>query len=62
MDLCPDTPVTQIVDLDGCSEQQKDDDEDGIKNHVDDCPNTPEGNSSTPLVVRSCNLIRTETA
>ena len=42
-DLCPDTPVTQTVDLDGCSEQQKDDDEDGIKNHVDECPNTPEG-------------------
>ena len=43
MDLCPDTPVTQSVDMDGCSEQQKDDDEDGIKNHVDECPNTPEG-------------------
>ena len=34
--------MTQTVDLDGCSEQQKDDDEDGIKNHVDECPNTPE--------------------
>ena len=35
--------MTQTVDIDGCSEQQKDDDSDGIKNHVDDCPNTPEG-------------------
>lgn len=31
------------MDLDGCAEQQKDDDKDGIKNHLDNCPNTPVG-------------------
>ena len=59
-DLCPGTPVTQTVDIDGCSEQQKDDDNDGIKNHVDDCPNTPE---SELIDAVGCwfNLIRTVT-
>ena len=42
-DLCPDTPAGQAVDSNGCSEQQKDDDLDGVPNSEDACPSTPAG-------------------
>ncbi len=42
-DLCPNTPFGQAVDSTGCSENQLDDDGDGITNNLDVCPNTPAG-------------------
>ncbi|WP_305852417.1 endonuclease [Lutibacter sp. A64] len=42
-DLCPNTPVGETVDENGCSNGQLDDDEDGVENSIDICPNTPEG-------------------
>ena len=44
-DLCLDTLVGQAVDSMGCSEQQKDDDLDGVSNDLDACPTTPPGES-----------------
>ena len=44
-DHCLDTPAGQAVDSMGCSEQQKDDDLDGISNDLDACPTTPPGES-----------------
>ena len=35
------TDESHSIDLDGCSEYQLDDDEDGVKNIDDDCPRTP---------------------
>jgi ABC-type transporter Mla subunit MlaD len=37
-DLCPNTPVGEPVDSDGCSESQKDDDGDNVTNDKDECP------------------------
>ena len=42
-DQCLNTPAGQSVDLNGCSEQQKDDDLDGVSNSADACPSTPPG-------------------
>ena len=42
-DLCLNTPPGQVVDSNGCSEQQKDDDLDGVTNNLDACPMTPAG-------------------
>ena len=42
-DQCLNTPAGQTVDLNGCSEQQKDDDLDGVSNSADACPSTPPG-------------------
>ncbi|WP_456377295.1 endonuclease [Lutibacter sp.] len=42
-DVCPNTPVGEVVNADGCSNGQLDDDNDGIQNSDDDCPNTPAG-------------------
>ncbi|KDN53690.1 thrombospondin type 3 repeat-containing protein [Flavobacterium seoulense] len=43
IDLCPDTPAGQTVNISGCAQGQLDDDGDGVKNSVDLCPNTPAG-------------------
>ena len=43
IDICPDTPPDEPVDIDGCSCSQFDDDADGVDNCVDDCPDTPLG-------------------
>ena len=40
-DSCPATPSGEDVDSTGCSESQKDDDNDGIFNISDQCPATP---------------------
>ena len=40
-DLCFDTVEGQPVDQQGCSEYQKDDDDDGLSNANDECRNTP---------------------
>ena len=42
-DLCPQTPVGEVVDEKGCSETQKDDDNDGVKNNLDLCMFTENG-------------------
>ncbi|PIB29923.1 hypothetical protein BFP77_04675 [Maribacter sp. 4U21] len=39
-DLCPDTPLGETVDANGCSPSQLDDDNDGVSNADDICPNT----------------------
>jgi hypothetical protein len=38
-DLCPNTPNGETVDSNGCSDSQKDDDNDGVNNAIDKCPN-----------------------
>ncbi|MBT8316640.1 MAG: hypothetical protein HKP59_03365, partial [Lutibacter sp.] len=43
LDLCPDTPIGEAVNEDGCSDSQLDDDNDGVKNNVDACLDTPSG-------------------
>ena len=45
LDLCPNTPVGESVDDQGCAPSQKDDDGDGVANDIDLCPNTPPGES-----------------
>lgn len=42
-DQCLETSPGEVVDSTGCSEQQKDDDLDGIPNSSDACPMTPAG-------------------
>ena len=42
-DHCLNTQAGQAVDSMGCSEQQKDDDLDGVTNDIDACPETPAG-------------------
>jgi len=43
IDLCPNTPIGEEVDANGCSESQLDDDNDGVMNNVDICPDTIAG-------------------
>ncbi|MFX0558402.1 PQQ-dependent sugar dehydrogenase [Maribacter sp. CXY002] len=42
-DDCPNTPVGEAVNSNGCSNSQLDEDSDGVSNTDDDCPNTPVG-------------------
>ncbi|RXP61392.1 T9SS C-terminal target domain-containing protein [Lutibacter sp. HS1-25] len=42
-DLCPNTPLGELVDANGCSNGQLDDDNDGVQNSDDTCANTPIG-------------------
>lgn len=43
VDLCPNTPTGETVDINGCSSSQKDTDKDGIMDNLDQCPNTQLG-------------------
>ncbi|UMB60657.1 C10 family peptidase [Lutibacter sp. A80] len=43
IDLCPNTPIDEEVDANGCSNSQLDDDNDGVFNDNDLCPNTTSG-------------------
>jgi hypothetical protein len=43
VDQCPNTPTGEIVDANGCSDSQLDDDNDGVSNADDLCPNTTAG-------------------
>ncbi|MEH6748192.1 MAG: PQQ-dependent sugar dehydrogenase [Maribacter arcticus] len=43
LDLCPNTPIGETVDTNGCSSSQLDDDNDGVPNNIDQCPNTLNG-------------------
>jgi hypothetical protein len=54
-DLCFDTPAGESVDQNGCSEFQKDDDQDGYVNAEDDCSNTPLNNITDD---NGCSLIQ----
>jgi len=45
LDLCPNTPLGEVVDENGCSNGQLDDDNDGVQNSDDLCPETPNGES-----------------
>jgi hypothetical protein len=45
VDLCPNTPLGEAVDANGCSYGQLDDDNDGVQNSDDLCADTPEGAS-----------------
>ena len=40
MDMCPDTPIGAMVDMNGCP---LDEDGDGVYDGLDQCPNTPRG-------------------
>jgi len=42
-DLCPSTPVGEVVDANGCGLSQLDSDNDGVNDELDQCPNTPSG-------------------
>lgn len=53
LDLCPNTPVGEIVNSDGCSESQLDDDGDGVMNDVDQCLDTPTGK---PIDATGCEI------
>lgn len=54
-DLCPNTPLGETVDANGCSESQKDDDKDGVVNAKDLCPDTPLGET---VDVNGCSVNR----
>ena len=41
--ICPNTPLGEQVNADGCSQSELDDDEDGVNNNLDLCPDTPAG-------------------
>jgi len=45
IDVCPNTPAGESVDVQGCAPSQKDHDGDGVANDIDVCPNTPAGES-----------------
>ena len=45
VDLCPDTPLFEFVDTDGCADSQLDADVDGVSNADDICPETSEGST-----------------
>ena len=38
-----DTPTGEAVDANGCSDSQKDTDNDGVTDDIDECPSTPTG-------------------
>ncbi len=44
LDKCPNTPVGETVDANGCSLSQKDSDKDGVNDKLDKCPDTTFGN------------------
>ncbi|MEL0312478.1 MAG: VCBS repeat-containing protein [Candidatus Poseidoniales archaeon] len=41
--ICPNTPLGEQVNEEGCSQSELDDDEDGVKNNLDACPDTAAG-------------------
>jgi len=43
LDKCPDTPMGESINQDGCSTSQIDTDEDGVMDDQDQCTSTPEG-------------------
>ena len=45
LDVCPQTPNTEVADSNGCSPSQRDTDNDGVTDDIDDCSQTPNGES-----------------
>ena len=43
LDTCPNTPIGETVDANGCLDTQKDTDSDGVTDDIDTCPDTPTG-------------------
>ena len=41
--LCPNSPLGEPVNEDGCAQSELDDDDDGVKNNADLCENSPAG-------------------
>ena len=41
--LCPNSPIGEPVNADGCAQSELDDDDDGVKNNADLCSDTPSG-------------------
>ncbi|WP_457618221.1 thrombospondin type 3 repeat-containing protein [Lutibacter sp.] len=57
-DLCPATPLGEVVDTNGCSQSQLDDDNDGVVNSLDQCPNTATGET---VDANGCSAAQTDT-
>ena len=38
VDICPNTQLNAIVDVNGCSAEQRDSDDDGLNDAIDPCP------------------------
>lgn len=54
LDQCPNTPIGEMVNSDGCSTSQLDDDDgDGVNNVNDQCPNTP---ASDTVDAQGCSV------
>lgn len=47
-DICPDTPVEEVSDANGCSPSQLDTDNDGVTDDIDQCPGTPTNEIADP--------------
>ncbi|WP_405380321.1 thrombospondin type 3 repeat-containing protein [Maribacter sp. LLG6340-A2] len=58
VDQCPNTPMGESVNANGCSQSQLDDDNDGVSNDSDSCPNTPEGTFVNNI---GCPVTQTDT-
>ncbi|TVZ16701.1 thrombospondin type 3 repeat-containing protein [Maribacter sp. MAR_2009_72] len=58
VDQCPNTPMGESVNANGCSQSQLDDDNDGVSNDSDNCPNTPEGTFVNNI---GCPVTQTDT-
>ncbi len=43
--LCPNSPIGEPVNEEGCAQSELDDDDDGVKNNADLCPDTPASTS-----------------
>lgn len=41
--ICPNSPIGEVVNEDGCAQSELDDDDDGVKNNADLCSETPLG-------------------
>ncbi|MEQ8517155.1 MAG: autotransporter outer membrane beta-barrel domain-containing protein, partial [Chromatocurvus sp.] len=48
-DICPETPVDESADQNGCSSSQRDRDDDSVSDRLDQCPATPAGESVNGL-------------
>jgi fibronectin type 3 domain-containing protein len=46
LDQCPNTPIPEAADANGCSASQRDADHDTVTDNLDLCPNTPEGEAA----------------
>ncbi len=62
-DLCASTASGATVDTDGCSDAQKDTDEDGVTDDLDECAGTPTGSNVDEkgcVIVLSASIISSD--